>query len=630
MTSLIRAVVLLACLSQSNPSAAATIDLALDARDVAHGIQHAHLKIPVQAGPVVLGYPKWIRGEHAPNGAITQVANLYIRAGGQELEWKRDSKDLFEFHVNVPDHTEYLDVDFDFFSPPEPFGAGFGKAPNGTSNLEVLLFNQFLLYPLGHPLSRINIHTTLELPDGWSYDSSLTGSNSVNGPIQLPLVDIATLVDSPLVSGRFMTTTSITMGRWPTRLTVASDAGSVQPIPGDRLKQLGRLVSEATTVFGDPRYHQYSWQLILSDAMTHDGTEHQSSSDIREANALFIDPDYGIDLVLFSHEFVHTWNGKARRPRGLIGGDFQQPMEDDLLWVYEGLTRYYGDFVLAARSGLLDARQARDYLAFVAAQASVDRPGRAWRPLVDTATSEPLYEEAPQAWTSVRRGHDYYNEMLLVWLEADTLIRARTDGGKSLDDFTRRFFKSRDPGYTKSEVVDKLNETVRLDWTRFFRDRVYRINPLAPLGGIESAGWMLEFDDTPNPFLVSLEKIHGVADFSWSLGIWISTDGTIQDAIPDSVAFRAGATPGMRITAVNGAAYTPDVLREALIRSETNPQYVELAVRRGEDVHSLQILYQGGLRYPHLTRKRGTEDTLSAVLLPRAQSRCTEIVSKRN
>jgi predicted metalloprotease with PDZ domain len=616
MRAIFRTVVISGLLMPPTVCAATTMMLDLDARDTVHGIQHAHLQIPVRSGPVTLSYPKWIPGEHAPNGAITEVLNLRFRVGNRELPWRRDPRDAFTFHLRASQGAQHLDVDLDFYSPSQPFGAGFAKSPNATSKLLVLLFNQFVLYPSQQSTSSIRVVSRIRLPDEWFYDCALTGPHKVSGIIALPTVSLTRLVDSPLLSARYLRTVAVTTGPHPTRLTIAADRASELELSDTRIGQLRGLVSETTSVFGGPHYDQYVWLLALSDGLTHDGTEHQDSSDIRESEKLFQNPGCSVDIVLLPHEFVHSWNGKFRRPQDLMTKNFQEPMQDDLLWVYEGLTRYYGDFVLAARSGLRDQQQARDYVAFVAAQMEIGRPGRAWRPLVDTAVTVPAYGDAPQAWTAARRGNDYYNEMLLIWLEADVLIRTQTKGNRSLDDFCRHFFASENRGYDLSDVIAAMNATADYDWHGFFRQHVYELAPKAPLDGLMLGGWKLTFDDDPNPFLVSLEQISGTADFSSSLGIWVGADGTVKDVVPASPAFLAGIAPGSKILTVDSEVFSTNGERAALMRAEKNPEELEMIVRRGTEEQCLKLRYGRGLRYPHLARNDEAKDALLQILSP--------------
>lgn len=614
----------LAALVAALPVAAAPrIELDVDATDVVHGAQHAHLVMPVRPGPLTLAYPEWIPGEHRPNGPITQLVNLEITAAGRPLAWRRDPLDAFLFHIDVPGDARELEVRFDYLSPPSAFGPGFGETPNATEHLLLILFNQLLLYPSTAAADAIEVEAKVRIPDGWRFDDALTPER-VDGPtISLPAVPLATLVDSPLLAGAHVRTVPLTGGPAPTRMTIAADAPQDLAVGDTVIAALRRLPPEAAAVFGPGHYRRYVWLTALSGRLAHDGVEHHESSDVREDEGLFTTAADSIDWVLFPHEYVHSWNGKYRRPSGLSTRNYQQPMATDLLWVYEGLTRYYGDFVLAARSGLITAEQARAYLAFVAAQMDEDRPGRRWRPLADTATAVPAFADASAAGSALRRGADYYNEMLLVWLEADAAIRRASGGRRSLDDVCRRFFAGPEQvpvvkPYGRADVVEALAASAPLDWNGFLAKRIDAVAPRAPLGGLDASGWTLTYDDRPNPFIQALEAKSSVYDLSHSLGLWVKADGTIQDVIPGSPAYQAGAAPEMRLTAVDGRAWTIDAARDAIVRAERAAGPIVLTAASGDDVRDLEVNHHGGLRYPHLTRIPGRPDLLGEILAPRA------------
>jgi predicted metalloprotease with PDZ domain len=459
-----------------------SIRLDVDATDVAHGIEHAHLVLPVDPGPLTLAYPKWVPGEHAANGPITQLINLHFSTSGHENRWRRDPLDTFSFHIIVPTGTHRLTVDFDYLSPPETFGAGFGKSPNMTLNQLVLLFNQLVLYPAQQTTSKIKVATTVKLPKGWRYDCALPLQLIGENTVRLLTVSLSTLGDSPLIAGRNFRRIPLIDSPVPIRVSIAADAASDLAIDPALIDRLRRLVAETSAVFGPGHYRSYVWLLSLGDVLDHDGTEHLESSDIRQPDALFTDSANSIQMRLFPHEYVHSWNGKFRRPDGLTTRNLQQPMNDEMLWTYEGLTRYYGDLVLTARSGLATVKESRDYLAYVAGQMDVDRPGRAWRPLADTAIAVPAYTDAPMAGTTIRRALDYYNEMLLVWLETDMMIREQSHGRLSLDDFCNRFFGGGDrsggvKSYTRTDLIASLSALAPLDWRSFFTKRIDDVAP---------------------------------------------------------------------------------------------------------------------------------------------------------
>jgi len=598
--------------------------LQVDARDITQGIQHAHLTIPARPGPLTLAYPRWIPGEHAADGPITQIVALEITAGGKALPWRRDPLDPFLFRVEVPRGAQSLDVRFDYLSPPKVFADGYGRTPNVTPHLLVLPFNHFVLYPHEASADAISVKAEVRLPAGWKFDSALHPERVDGDTLFLPVVSLYRLVDSPLLAGEYFRTVPITEGAGSTRVSIASDAPGDLAMSDVMIAGMRRLVPEALALFGPGHYREYVWLFALGNNLDQqNGLEHHESTDIRDAEALFTDPARLIEHRTASHEYVHSWNGKYRRPAGLATRNYQQPMVDDLLWVYEGMTRYLGDLVLRTRSGLVTPDQARAYIAWIAALMDADRPGRAWRSLGDTAIGLPGYSDAPAEWSPIRRRRDYYDEMLLVWLDADTLIRDLSGGRRSFDDFCGSFFggPERAPAvrrYSRSDVVTALRAVTPFDWEAFLTSRVDSINPRAPLAGIDRGGWKLTYDDTPNDFLSAREKVDGADNLSLSLGMWIKPDGVVADVVHGSPVFAAGVAPAMRLVAIGGHKWSADAAREAVVRAENSPAPIELIVESADLVRVLHIDYHGGLRNPHLVRDPSKTDLLSQILAPKA------------
>jgi predicted metalloprotease with PDZ domain len=604
------------------------LTLEVDARDVTQGIQHAHLAIPVHAGSISLAYPKWIPGEHAATGPVTQLVALQITGGGRVLAWRRDSLDAFEFHVVVPAGVSVLDVRFDYLSPPKSFGGGYGETPNVTPHLLILPFNHFILYPSDADAETLQIKAQVLIPDGWKFDDALRPESVENGRISLPQTSLEKLIDSPLLVGKFFKTIPLTEGAGSTRLSVAADAAGDLAVSEEVIAGLRRVVAEATGLLGPGHYREYVWLVSLGNTLdVQDGLEHHESTDIRDSESFFTDPQRLIEGRTLPHEYVHSWNGKYRRPQGLVTRNYQQPMVTDLLWVYEGMTRYLGDFMLRARSGLSTPEQTRAYVAWIASLMDGDRPGRAWRSLADTATALPAYNEAPDEWAAIRRKRDYYDEMLLVWLEADTLIRQRTNDKRSFDDFCREFFggpagaPSMKP-YSRADLVQALQAVAPLDWEGFLRSRVDAINVRAPLAGIQAGGWSLQYDDEPNVFLAAREKVDESDNLSLSLGLWVKSDGVVVDVVNGSAAFAAGVAPMMRLVAIDGHKWNIAAARDAIVRAEKTTQPIELTVEAADNVRALHLDYHAGLRNPHLVRNTQQPDLLDEIIAPKfAQAR---------
>ncbi len=598
-----------------------TIRLQVDATDVTRRLYHVHMTLPVQPGAMTLLYPQWIPGEHSPTGPITDLVGMKIEAGSQTIPWERDSVNVYAFHLTVPAGATSLEVAFDFIAAPE--AGGFSSGGSTTTELAVMNWNQLLLYPQGIAPEQLQYQANLRLPDSWRYGTALPIARESGNEIEFQPAPLNTLIDSPVSAGLHYRTVDLgSDGGIAHYLHIAADSDRALEIAPDDVTHYRNLVKETGALFGSRHYRDYHFLLTLSDHIARFGLEHHESSDDRLGErALIDDGSRKVTADLLPHEFTHSWNGKYRRPAGLVIPDYSQPMKGDLLWVYEGLTQYLGE-ILTPRSGLRTPEEFREALALQAA--ALDREsGRTWRPLEDTAVAAQLLYFARDDYSEYRRSVDYYDEGTLIWLEADVLIRQLSKGKKSLNDFCRAFHGG--PGgapalkpYTFDDVVTGLNSVQSYDWAKFLRDRLTSTAAHAPLGGIENAGWKLTYDKTPSAIEKAVEEYRKSVNFMYSLGVEIKDDGTISDVAYAGLAEKAGIAPATRIIAVNNRQFSSTVLREAVQSTVSGSKTIELLVKNGEYYSVHRIEYQGGEKYPHLTRDASKPDLLSKIIEPLA------------
>ncbi len=597
------------------------IHIAVDLREAPKRIFHSNMTFPVSPGPLTLVYPKWIPGEHGPNGPVVDATGLRFHAGGKEIAWRRDDVDMFAFHCDIPAGANQLEVSLDFLSPAE--AGGFSTSPTATSQLAVLNWNLVLLYPLGPKSDDITFVAGLKIPQGWKYATALPVARESADGIDFQPASLTTLVDSTVLTGAHLKTFDLSNGQKPEhRLNVAGDSAASVEASEDQIRHARQLVAETGALFGARHYRKYEFLLALSDHLTSFGEEHHESSDNRGAERMLLDPaEFERNTDLLPHEFFHSWNGKYRRPAGLATPDYQQPMKGDLLWVYEGLTQYYGT-ILSARSGFWTPEKMREDLATVAAY--LDHwPGRTWRDLEDTAISAQILYGSRSEGASWRRSVDYYDESTLIWLEADTIIRRVTQGKSSLDDFCRKFHGGENTGpkivpYTFDDIVAGMQSVAPYDWRGFFTQRLTTHGPGAPLGGIENSGWRVVYNDTMNEHQRAEDETGHQIDLSFSLGFIVHDPGSdngdeIKDVIPGSPAAQVGIAPAMKLLAVNGRRWTPDLLRDAIRRAKDTREPIELLVENEEYFRTYNVDYHGGERYPHLERLEGKADLLSEI-----------------
>jgi len=598
------------------------IRLSVDARQAPQRILHAHMEMPVQPGPLTLVYPKWIPGEHMPNGPIMQMAGLKFSSGGKAIAWRRDLVDMFAFHLEIPPGTTLLEVELDaLLSAP---AAGYSSGASATASLEVLSWNQVVLYPAGRAAHDVIIEPNLQVPAGWKIGTALPGAKPMRGTIFFPPVPLDTLVDSPVITGKYFRTIQLTPGENPPHfMDIAADSAAALAMPPDMERHFHQLVAETYALFGSRHYRDYHFLVTLSDDVAHFGLEHHESSDDRTYERSLIDDSERTYFAgLLPHEMVHSWNGKYRRPADLATPDFQQPMQDDLLWVYEGLTEYLGD-VLTARSGLLTPAQTRENLAHFAAWFT-NQPGRSWRPLQDTADAAPFLYDARDDWANWRRGTDFYDEGELLWLDVDSILRRLTNDQKSMNDFCKAFHGG--PGgepalktYTFEDVVGTLNGLAPYEWAVFLRTRLDSVSPNTPIEAIENSGWKLVYNELPNEIEANRDAVRKFVELTYSIGMTVGEDGTVLDVVHGGPAYVAGLGPEMKISAVNGKQFDGEVLKEAIDAAKTSSAPVQLLTANGTQFQTLSVDYHGGLRYPHLERGSSGPDYLSEILRPLAK-----------
>ncbi len=592
------------------------ITVEVDATDTARKIIHSHLVIPVQPGPLALFYPKWLPGEHAPTGPINSLVNLRLTAGGKALVWQRDPVELYTIRCVIPEGATALDVTLDDVIPTGT--GGYSSGTSASAQLTILSWNQLLVYPSGTPADNLLVQAGMKLPAGWKFGTGMVVAKTEGDHTAFEPVSLTTLVDSPVVAGTFYRNIPLTApGVQPSaQMDLVADSAAALALPDDEIARYKALVVEAPALYGGTHYLHYHFLVALSDHIFHSGIEHHESSLNTLPERTFIDKESRLaESDLLPHEYTHSWNGKYRRPASLTTPDFQVPMQDDLLWVYEGLTEYAGSYVLTARAGLKNPEWSREWLASCAAQMDT-RAGRQWRNLQDTATAASLLYESPTEWANVRRGVDFYREGVLLWLEVDTTIRQLTAGAKSLDDFTHVFHGGVTPPgvvtYTFDDVVNGLNAVAPYDWRAFLRERLDAYTTRAPLRGIENAGWELVYNEAPNKEDAQLEEDRKFTDVRYSLGFTVGEDGMIADVFGGSLAEKAGIGPSMKLVAVNGRAWNGKLLKQALVEAKGGAP-VELLIQNDEFYKTFRLDYHGGPRYPHLQRQGQGTDLLEAI-----------------
>ena len=605
------------CMAETGKEATpGTVALTVRLPDPGQKLLYVQEIIPAEPGPLMLYYPKWIPGDHSPDGSVDEVMGFEFTAGGRRIEWQRDELDRFAFHLTVPQGEHQVEIHFQF-----PGGSRV------TPNLMDLTWDQVALYRAGSPTKEQIYQPTLIIPADWQYASALETATREGERVAFKPVPFNTLVDSPVIAGKYFRKIDLTPAGSPVHRTldmVGDDATAIV-ISDGQIAGYRHLVEQAQALFHSHHYDRYHFLLTLSDHTSVGGLEHHQSSDDRARGGSKMLADAGhfmLDGSLLPHEYTHSWNGKFMRPEGLWQPDFEQPECTKLLWVYEGLTVYLGD-VLTARSGLWSADTWREVLAYRAASMA-HRAGRAWRPLIDTTTA--VNYGSPNAWSNWRRENDFYPEGELLWLAVDAQIRDLSHDRHSIDDFARSFFGI-DNGsfvthtYTFDDVVAALDKVQSYDWAKFLHGWMNGMGEQVPLlSGIEASGWHLVYTDTPSGYESALENV-GMGELEgkgfnemFSIGMFLHKDGKVVDVLWDGPAFKSGLAPDMKLVSVNDREFSPGVLREEVAHAQQSKKPLQLRVQN-DGANELHVIhYEGGLKYPHLVRLPGKTDYLQHIL----------------
>ena len=599
------------------------ITITADLSDAPRKLYHAEVDIPVKPGIVSLTTPQWIPGNHRPTGPVDDITGVVFTANGQTLRWRRDDQDLYEFHVTVPPGVTTLHAHLDCI-----------VTARLSQKMAVLEWEKLLLYPSHTPVRDIPIQPSVTVPKGWGIGTALTATDGYDaqhpqgGTTHYAVTTVEQLEDSPVIAGQYFHEFPLAPEIKPAHfIDVVSDAPTDSDLRPALLAEISNLVREADALYKSHHYNQYHFLLTLSDVAGGEGLEHGQSSDNGIGEKGFSDAKHQLaESDLLAHEFTHSWNGKYRRPSNLYQTDFEKMQQGSLLWVYEGMTQYLGN-VLAARSNLKSQSNYRDMLAMSAADLD-NKPGRDWRPTEDTAIAASILRGGAPTWANWKRGQDYYQEGELFWLDADTLIRQKSNNTKSLDNFQQIFLaKGGNTGplivtYNRDELIRDLNQVLPYDWAAFMHERIDNINPHADLAGIERGGYKLVYTDKPSPSEKTMSENGGRRarglDVWYSLGIRVTAEGNIADVRWNSPADKARLAPGQKIVAVNGQVFSNDVLKDAIVaaHSTAKSEPIHLILQSDTFISTADIDYHDGLRYPRLERAEGTPAYLDDITKP--------------
>jgi predicted metalloprotease with PDZ domain len=609
----------------NHASAGPTLQIEVDARDLPRRLLHSRIQVPCQTGQLKLWFPKWVPGTHGPYGPVQNIGGLRIRsAQGQLLRWRRDEAEAFRIECDVPPGTSAVAVELDTICNQAAEHAA-GYLSYGNRLVGIINWSTCLVYPEGTPCDDIQAHLALRLPEKWKYATALLTEGKKQGVSTFQTVSLTDLADCPLIAGEHLRRIPLDTGSDPPAfLDLASESPTALEISSKVVDIYSRVAREAGALFGACHYPVYHFLVTCSDDLGYLGLEHLTSSinGVRERDLIDDGRRKGWVANLIPHEYVHSWCGKFRRPAGMCTPDFHTPQKTRLLWVYEGLAEYLGE-LLQVRASLITPSEYQQALAATIRSLS-HHEGRRWRSLEDTGAASYMLRASSPNWNSLRREQDYYFEGMLIWLEADAIIREQSRGKKSLDDFCRKFLGAGPPGarvvaYELPEIVKILSELADFDWQPFLEERASQPLETLPLDVVKRCGYRIQYSSRPPPEQLGRQnrgRAGGVAALD-SIGLAFGGDGTVIEIVPGMAGDRAGLGPGMKIIGVNNKTFSRERMLDALADSVTRHK-IELLLIEGEDFRTITLDYSDGLRYLELVRDTSKPDMLAEILKPRA------------
>jgi predicted metalloprotease with PDZ domain len=627
---------LVLCLAAASAVSQSALRVEVDAREIWRQLLHATIEIPVVPGKLALWYPKWIPGVHAPGGPIQNMAGFRLETPeGKPVLWERDPVEPFRFTCTVPEGTERLVARLDYICN-QPTANSSGVDSFGNSHVGVINWNTGLVYPEGPSIDELSVNCRVRLPLGWRFGTALKQLTNTNDTVSFATETLRHFVDKPLVAGEHFRTIDLHPANMPPAFIHLTSESPSAIQPDDQLiGQYSNLLAQAGAMFGGAHFPEYHFLVVCSDQLPRNGLEHLSSSFNVVGERDLVDDKKRKDwpAYLLPHEFVHSWCGKYRRPAGMVTPNFHTPEQTGLLWVYEGLAQYLGE-VLTVRSGLVGTN---DYIEWLGGTINylMHQVGRRWRPLEDTATSSYLLRGQSPSWGHLRRNQDYYDEGLLLWLEADAIIREQSDGKRSMDDFCRKFMgpnakraadlKLGQPvdvtaavlaPYERDDVVRLLDELAKHDWSKFIRERVDLPQEELSVEVVGRLGYRLQYDTKPPERLEERERERKYVSALDSLGINVSNEGKITAVVPGLPADKAGLAPGMIVQGVNDRKFAPQRLKDAIADSVMKRK-VEFLVLQGDTFRNVVVPYSDGLKYLKLVRDPEKPDRLAQITKPK-------------
>ncbi|MGV3642155.1 MAG: M61 family metallopeptidase, partial [Adhaeribacter sp.] len=334
----------------------------------------------------------------------------------------------------------------------------------------------------------------LALPENWQLACGMEklAAHTLSAP------DYDTLVDSPLIASPTLQVQAYTVQGIPFRVWFQGDC---QPDWARILPDFEAFTREQLDLFGSFPVKDYHFLNQILPYPHYHGVEHSNSTVITLGpGELLQSPTLYKELLgISSHELFHTWNIKQIRPAEMMPYDYSRENYFRTGFVAEGLTTYYGDYLLA-RAGVFPASQYFEELNGVLAKHFVDY-GHQNYSVADSSFDLWLDGYKPGV---PHRKVSIYHKGALAALILDLEIRRASSNRHSLDTVMQRLWQEYGQprkGYTEADYIRLVEEVAQTSFQTYFQEVIYGTAPLQ--GYLEKAlqyvGCQLE--TLPNPLV---------------------------------------------------------------------------------------------------------------------------------
>jgi predicted metalloprotease with PDZ domain len=377
------------------------------------------------ARPVVLALPAWSPGHYTLLWFARRVSNFSAESNGSPVEWHMIDYQTWAINPRGPGE---IHVSFKYLADTIDRAVAWTK-PNFSFFNGTNLF----MYPAGRSLewgASVTVHTE----PSWRV---ATGMTPASQPNTFSAARYHDLVDMPFFVGRFAIDSTNVQNHW-IRLAMYPDTIMTTARRERFLGWVDRFVPAEMAVFRDVEFRNYTIFFVGDTVVNAGGLEHQNSQmdEIPLARLEETPPS------LFSHEFFHSWNVKRLRPADMVPYSYRDAQPTKWLWVSEGVTDYYANVALV-RGGVTDSS------GFYKAIAGYIRA-------TDGAGAVSLSDASLSVWVDPTNSMSgiYYPKGGLAGFLLDIMIRDASNNRNSLDTVMRSLYNNtykHGKGFTGSE-----------------------------------------------------------------------------------------------------------------------------------------------------------------------------------